>query len=227
MDDCISCHSDNPDHGTPQISAKDYESSIHGSMMECSDCHSYIEEGHEAGDVTGKVDCGNCHAQENLHGTASEKENQLECFSCHTKHSILPSYIENSSVHKTQFKKLCIECHKEQWGQSGYLKWFTSLKVKSHKKQDFSKKYDETNCAGCHLKIAIHERTENIPESECSKCHMKDNKNAMMGKFHTAGNSGSSITGLSIITQILILLVLILALRFLIKPLKKSGKGEE
>ena len=74
MDDCVSCHSDNPGEDIPQISVKDYESSIHGSIMECSECHSYIEEGHEGGDVAGKVICSDCHDQENLHGAASGKE---------------------------------------------------------------------------------------------------------------------------------------------------------
>lgn len=226
MDECISCHSNNPGQGIPQIPAEDYKSSVHGRMMLCTDCHFYIDEEHEGGDVTGTVNCGNCHAQKNLHGALSEKENQLKCYSCHTKHNILPSYIEKSSVHEKQFKKLCVECHKAQWGESGYLKWFTSLRVRSHKKQDFSKQYDETNCVGCHQKIEIHEKTEKLSDDECFKCHMKDNKNAMIGKFHTAGNSGSSVKVLSIITQILILAVLLSLVRFFIKPMGKSGKGE-
>lgn len=226
MDDCISCHSDNPGKGIPQISVKDYKSSIHGMMMECGECHSDMDEEHENGKVEGKVDCNNCHPQKNLHGASYGKENQPECYSCHTKHNILPAYAEQSSINKTQFKKLCIECHKEQWGETGYLKWFTSFRVRSHKKQDFSKKYDKTNCDGCH-QIEIHKKIEKISDGECSRCHMKDGRNAMMGKFHAAVNSGSAILGLSVITQILILAVLIILVRFIIKPLGKSGKGKE
>jgi len=227
MDECISCHSDNPGEDIPQMSAMDYQSSIHGSMMECSECHSYIEEGHEAGDISETVNCSDCHDQENMHGASSGKENQPRCYSCHTKHNILPSNIEKSSVNEKQFKKLCVECHKVQYGESGYLKWFTSLRIRSHKKQDFSKKYNEKNCVGCHQKIEMHEKKQKLSEDNCSKCHMKDNKNAMMGRFHSAINSGTSITGLSIITQLLILVVFILAVHFIIKPLSKSGKGEE
>ena len=227
MGDCISCHSDNPDKGISQISMKDYRSSVHGMMLQCSECHSYIKVDHENGDVTGKVNCGKCHSQENLHGSLSGKENMPECYSCHTKHKILPSYIVTSSVNETQFKKLCVECHKTQYGESGYLRWFTSLRVKSHKKQDFSKEYDGKNCIGCHHKIEIHKKTEQVSVSECSGCHMKDNKNAMMGRFHAAGNSGSSITGISIITQIMILAVLILAVGYIITTPGKPGKGKE
>ena len=226
MDDCISCHSDNPGTGIPQISIKDYLSSVHGSMMECSDCHIYIEEGHEAGDITGMVDCSNCHPQKNLHGASSDKDNKPECYSCHTKHNILPESVEYSSINKNQLKYTCKKCHPAKWGEQGFLRWLASVRIKSHKKQDFSQDFEETNCVGCHQGMAIHGNPEKVSD-ECFKCHMKDNKHAMMGKFHAAGNSGSSITGLSIITQILLLAVIIFVVGFTIKPLGKSGKGWE
>jgi hypothetical protein len=53
---------------------------------------------------------------------------------------------------------------------------------------------------------------------------MKDNRNAMMGRFHAANISGLSIMGISIITQILIPGVLILLIRFIIKAPWKQGK---
>ena len=227
MDDCISCHLDNPGEDIPQISVEDYQSSVHGNIMECSNCHTHIEDGHEAGGITETVDCRTCHSQKNLHGASSGKDNKPECYSCHTKHNILPESVEYSSINKIQLKNTCKKCHQAQWGDQGYLKWFTSIRVKSHKKQDFSKDFDETNCTGCHQGMAIHGKPEKVSDDECSKCHMTDNKNAMMGKFHAAANSGSSILGISIITQVLILVVLILAVRFIIKPLSKSGKGEE
>ena len=204
MDDCISCHSGNPGEDMPQISVEDYHSSVHGSMMECSSCHTYIEEGHEAGDITETVDCGSCHLLKNLHGASSGKDNKPECYSCHTKHKILPESDEYSSINKTQLKNTCGKCHPAQWGERGYLEWFTSIRIKSHKKQDFSRDFEETNCIGCHQGMAIHGTPEKISDDECFQCHVKDNKNAMMGKFHAAGNSGSSITGISFITQILI-----------------------
>ena len=202
-------------------------SSIHGSMMQCAECHSYIEEGHEYGEVTEKVNCNNCHSQENLHGSSSGRENRPECYSCHTKHKILPEYVEYSSINKTQLKNTCKKCHPAQWGEQGFLRWFTSVRVKSHKKEDFSKNFDETNCVGCHQGMAVHGGNEKISDDECSKCHIKENKNAMMGRFHAAENSGPSFTGISIITQILILAVLFFLVRCIIRPLSGSGKGEE
>ena len=86
---------------------------------------------------------------------------------------------------------------------------------------------DETNCIGCHQGMAVHGTRDKISDEDCFKCHVKDNKNAMIGKFHSADNSLSSITGFSIITQILILMILIFAVRFFIKPPGKSGKGKE
>jgi hypothetical protein len=222
MDDCIACHCDNPGKGIPQISIKEYRSSIHGTMMACEECHTDIEEGHEKGGIKEKVNCNNCHTQKNLHGAAAG--NRLECYSCHTKHNILPAYVEQSSVNKTRFRRLCIECHKMQWGGTGYLKWFTSFRIRSHKKEDFSKNYDATNCTGCHGKIEIHEKTEKITGSDCSKCHMKDGKSALMGRFHAASNSGVFITGLSVITQIMLLAVIFILVRFILKPLGRSGK---
>ena len=227
MDDCISCHGNNTDAGVPQISVEDYLSSIHGIMMQCTGCHSYIEEGHEAGDVAGKVNCGNCHSQKNLHGASSGKDHKPECYSCHTKHKILPESAEDSSINKTQLKITCKKCHPAQWGEKGYLKWFTSLRVKSHKKQDFSMDFDETNCVGCHQGMAVHGKNEKISVAECSGCHMKDNKNAMMGNFHAADNSGALITCISIITQIMIMAILILAVGYFFNPPGKSGKGKE
>ena len=227
MEDCISCHSDNPGEGIPQVSARDYLSSIHGSMMPCTECHSYIEEGHEDGGVTEKVNCNNCHFQENLHGASSGRGHRPECYSCHTKHRILPEFVESSSINKSQLKNTCAKCHPAKWDEQGFLRWFTSIRIKSHGKEDFSRNFDETNCAGCHQGTAVHGKDEKISDDECSRCHLKDNKNAMMGRFHVADNSGSFITGLSITTQILVLAVLFFLARCIINPLSKTGKGEE
>jgi hypothetical protein len=196
-------------------------------MMTCVECHPYIEEGHEEGNIKEKVNCNNCHPQDNLHGASSAAQNRPECYTCHTKHSILPAGLANSSVNKAQFKNTCSECHKAQYGKSGYMKVFTSIRIRSHKKEDFSREFNEANCTGCHQGMAIHGTPEKVSEDDCAKCHMKDNKNAMMGRFHASNNSGLSIKGLSIITQILILGVLILVIRFIRKaPWKQGIRGK-
>ncbi|NLA73898.1 MAG: hypothetical protein GX846_00195 [Deltaproteobacteria bacterium] len=86
------------------------------------------------------------------------------------------------------------------------MKGFTSIRIRSHKKGDFGRGYNESNCIGCHQGMGIHGVQEKRNEEDCAKCHMKGNKNAMMGRFHTATVSGPVITALSVIVQILILM---------------------
>ncbi len=224
MDNCISCHGDSRNKDIPQISIAEFNASIHGAMITCAECHPYIEEGHEAGNVIEKVNCNNCHQQANLHGASSAAQNRPDCYICHTKHSILSSKVENSSVNRDQLMVTCSGCHETQYGKSGYMKWFTSIRIRSHKKEDPGRAFNEQNCVGCHQGKAIHGTSENISEDLCAKCHMKDNRNAMMGRFHAANISGLSIMGISIITQILIPGVLILLIRFIIKAPWKQGK---
>lgn len=225
MEDCVSCHSDNPGNEIPQVSVTDYGASVHGSLLTCQNCHSYIDEEHEGGEVAGRVDCNKCHEQENLHGFSSERGTKPECQSCHTKHEILPAFMENSSVNVSRFKDTCASCHSLEWGKQGYLKWFTSVKIRSHKKQDFSKDFNETNCTGCHQGRAIHGGHEVINDDGCYQCHLNNNQNGLMGKFHTGRNSGGFILGLSIISQALILIILGFVIRFFISG--KSIREEE
>lgn len=228
MEDCVACHSDNLEGGIPQISIAAYEISIHGGLMTCIGCHSYIDEGHEQGEGTGGVDCGQCHDQENLHGGSSASKNRPECHSCHTKHRILPAIFENSSINEKNFEDTCSKCHPAEWGKNGYLKWFTSVRIRSHKKQDFSKNFNETNCTGCHQGAAIHGESGVINDEICYRCHLNNNRNGLMGKFHAGNNSGSFILGLSIASQALILVIFVFIISFFIyKTGGKSGKGKE
>jgi hypothetical protein len=227
MENCISCHGDSRNKDIPQISVAEYRSSIHGATMSCFECHSYIEEGHEAGGVKEKVNCNNCHQQENMHGASANAEARPECYSCHTKHNILPAGMDNSSINKAHLEETCSGCHEAQYGKSGYLKWFTSIKIRSHKKEDFSREFNEANCTGCHQGVAIHGTQEKKSDDECAKCHMKDNKNAMMGRFHAASNSGPVIIGLSVIDQILILMLFALVVLCIKNRPRKRQKGGE
>jgi hypothetical protein len=224
MSDCISCHGDNHNKDIPQIPVTDFKSSIHGATMTCAECHSYIEEGHEAGNVTEKVNCNNCHQQANRHGASANAASRPECYSCHTKHSILPGNNENSSVNLNKYKETCGGCHETQYGKSGYMKGFTSIRIRSHKKEDFSREFNEQNCTGCHQGMAIHGTEEKFSDNDCAKCHIRDYKNGMMGRFHATANSGLYIKGLSVITQILILGVIILVIGFIIKAPYKQGR---
>jgi hypothetical protein len=224
MEDCVACHSENPDEEIPQISFNDYEVSIHGNLMTCIGCHAYIDEDHEGGEATEKVDCGQCHDQENLHGSSLKSENRPACYSCHTKHRILPAFFGESSTNEKNLKETCAQCHPTEWAKNGYLKWFTSVRISSHKKQDISRDYSDTKCTGCHQGAAVHGDHKIINDETCYRCHLNNNRNGLMGKFHTGNNSGSFILGLSITSQILILIILVSVIRLFIY---KSGKKEE
>lgn len=228
MEDCVVCHSGNPEEGIPQISVVDYDASIHGSLMTCIGCHSYIDEDHEDGKATETVNCGQCHDQANLHGASLKSKNRPECYSCHTKHRILPAFFEDSSINEINFNGTCSKCHPSEWKKHGYIKWFTSVRIRSHKKQDFSRDFSETNCTGCHQGAAIHGEHEIINDETCYRCHLNNNRNGLMGKFHAGNNTGSFAMGLSLTSQVLILTVLVLVIRFFIrKSGRKSGKEEE
>lgn len=224
MNDCISCHGNSRNKDIPQISVTEYSSSIHGATMACTECHPYIQEGHEAGGVKEKVNCNMCHQQANLHGASATVESRPECYSCHTKHNILPAGMDNSSINRAHLEVTCSGCHEAQYGKSDYMKGFTPIRIRSHKKQDFSREFNEVNCTGCHQGMAIHGTDEKVSDDDCAKCHMKDNKNAMMGRFHPVSNSGLPNYSLSIITQILILVILILVVMFITKAPWKQGK---
>jgi hypothetical protein len=224
MSNCISCHGDSRNKDVPQVSIAEFNASIHGAKISCLDCHPYIEAGHEAGNVTEKVNCNMCHQQENRHGPSATTGSRPECYSCHTKHNIMPAGMDNSSINRARLKETCSGCHETRYGKSGHMNIFTSLKIRSHKKGDFSRQFNETNCIGCHQGMAIHGTDEKVSADNCASCHIKDNKNAMMGRFHAAANSGLSNFSLSIITQILILVILILVVMFITKAPWKQGK---
>ncbi len=226
MESCISCHGDNRNKDVPQISVAEYQSSVHGASMSCLECHVYIEEGHEGGGVKEKVNCNNCHSQENLHGESSSTSNKPECYACHTKHNILTAGKDSSSINRAHLKETCSGCHATQFGKSGYIKGFTSIRIRSHKKGDFSRNFDETDCIGCHQGMAVHGIQEKRSDDDCTICHMKDNKNAMMGRFHAASKSGPVISAISVITQILILTLFVLVVLCIINGPWKRQKGE-
>lgn len=227
-EDCISCHSGS-EGGTPRISGSEYESSVHGSMMTCTDCHSYIEEGHEDGSGKGSADCSQCHDVINYHGEPSERDNKPECYSCHTKHNILSAEEENSSVNDAQLENTCSGCHPDKWNDHGYFRRFTAFRLSSHKKQDFSKDYSKTNCTGCHQGMAVHGETEAVNrEDKCYKCHMLNNQSALMERFHSGDGSGPFNLWFSIAVQMLMLAAAGFVIRILIiKPALKPGKREE
>ena len=225
-DDCAGCHSGNPGQGIPQISIAEYEMSVHAGLMNCTDCHSHIDAGHEDCETPGNVDCGQCHDQKNLHGASSKGKDKPECYSCHGKHKILPASSKASSINEARFEDTCAQCHPAEWGKQGYLERFASWRIKSHKKQDFSRNFKETNCRGCHQGTAVHGEYEVINDETCYRCHLNNDQNGLMGEFHTGEEPGSFILVLSITSQVLILLILVIVIRFFTCSARKKNKKE-
>ncbi len=228
-EECIKCHDKGSSIKSPKISVADFYNSVHGQEVSCVFCHSaVVDANHMRGNNIAPVDCGICHGQENLHGLGAPEGNRPECHSCHTKHAILPASDKGSSVHETQLEKTCGACHSEEWGNKGYLRWFTSTAIRSHKKQDFSGDFSEKNCIGCHQGMAVHGDPLTVNNDKCRQCHMNNGGNALMGSFHSKKRPGAFVPVISILSQVMLLIVLILIIRlFIIRFFCRYKKGEE
>lgn len=174
QEECIQCHGKEGGGSLLRISVEEFRNSIHGDEIECQGCHSGIDgKEHESAKGSGVVDCGQCHEKENRHGLdAGQDEDRPQCHSCHGRHNIPGRDEMFSAEHESQLKESCRECHPLECEDSGYLAWFPSLQLKSHKKQDFSMNYDRDNCIGCHQGGAAHGEIEPLDSQNCHVCHM-------------------------------------------------------
>jgi hypothetical protein len=174
------------------------------------------------------VDCGQCHEQENRHGLNAKETERPQCYSCHGKHNIFGRDEMKAEDYREEFKKSCEKCHPLECGDTGYFSWFPSVRLKSHKKQDFSANYDRANCLGCHQGKAAHGENEAIDEQNCSICHMdmKERK-SIMGYIHPRADLRKQPDTFmaSVIYQIFILFILMGIIRFVV--FKFSGKSKK
>ncbi len=224
--DCINCHSGDSKESALHISIEEFQGSIHGREITCEDCHTSIKDrGHVYVKGAGAVDCGKCHGQKNLHGSTSKSENRPRCHSCHTRHGILGTDDKASTVHPDQLKKTCKACHPVECGETDYLSWLPSIRIMSHKKQDFSQAYEKDNCIGCHQGKAVHGEKEPLNEQNCHICHMSvRDQRTIMGYIHAKADFKKQpvIFAAAAIYQIFIVLLLWGVFRFFI--LKLFGK---
>ncbi|MBN2063109.1 MAG: cytochrome c3 family protein [Deltaproteobacteria bacterium] len=174
QEECIKCHRKKGGISHLRISVEEFQASIHGRDLTCRDCHSGIDgEEHETVKDSGAVDCGQCHEQENRHGSnAGGEKDRPQCHSCHGKHGIIARNDMVPADYREQLISSCMACHPSECGDSGYVSWFPSLRIRSHKKQDFSMNYDMDNCTGCHQGGAAHGETEPLDSQNCHVCHM-------------------------------------------------------
>lgn len=175
--DCVRCHE--------AVSVSAPSASAHAELG-CLDCHTKVKDKtHESAKEEGSVNCGQCHQQGNLHGMNGQGEARPRCFDCHTKHHILAKDNPKSSVNPDNLKITCGKCHPLETGRTGYLSSFLYLQIRSHKKGDFSRAYDRSDCIGCHQGRAAHGETTPLGSEKCSRCHLPGNAHgAMSGYIH-------------------------------------------
>jgi hypothetical protein len=224
--DCMKCHTEQSNVSVLHISILEFQSSIHGRDITCTDCHTGIrDEEHEKVTGSGAVDCGQCHEQDNRHGLPSNMRNRPRCHSCHTKHGILRKDDIASTVHPNHLKNTCKGCHPAECGQTNYLSLLPSIRIISHKKQDFSQAYEKGNCIGCHQGQGAHGEKGPLNDQNCHICHMTIKDQApVTGYIHARADPEKQpvIFAVAIIYQIFIVLLLWGGYRFYI--FKLSGK---
>jgi formate dehydrogenase gamma subunit len=129
-DGCLSCHGEREfvdEHVTGENLAAilSYSESIHGQVIECSDCHS----GHDlrpASDPESRVHrsniastCATCHDQEAEHYRDSEHGRALAagfegaptCTDCHGEHDIRTITDSESPMSRQHEVQVCLSCH--------------------------------------------------------------------------------------------------------------------
>lgn len=184
-EDCIRCHREGSRGSSLAIPVDAFKASAHKGLG-CQDCHTEVkDETHRRMKTAGRVDCSQCHDQVNRHGMNSTGGLRPRCDDCHTKHAILPKDDANSSVHPDRLKAACRRCHPVETGRTGYLSWFPSLQIKSHKKEDFSLAYDRGDCIGCHQGQAAHGEASLLDRQDCYRCHLpRDGRSPLWGTIH-------------------------------------------
>lgn len=185
-EDCIACHGPDGEDSSLHISVADYEASAHGAEITCLDCHTGVmDDTHMETEGARTVDCGACHDQENRHGMNGDASSRPACQDCHTRHHILGKADPNSTVHADRLPETCGGCHPVEAGETDFISWFSSFKISSHEKADFSRRYDKDNCLGCHQGKAAHGEETPIDDQDCHRCHgAPDAPGAMWGYMH-------------------------------------------
>lgn len=206
--ECIECHKMESRSSVLQISIEDFNGSVHGGGITCMDCHSGIEGAeHQNISGSGRVDCNQCHEQENDHGIKAKKKDRPQCHTCHGTHDILETNNTASAVHRDQLKFTCTKCHSMECGEIDSFSWLPLLRIKSHKKQDFSRDYQRTNCVGCHQGMAAHGEKESLDSQDCHKCHMDlRHYGSITGSFHLRSEMVNKLVSIAYVIFILVML---------------------
>jgi hypothetical protein len=184
-EECLGCHS-RGGLSRLTISPAEFRNSAHGKDLQCQDCHTGVrDEAHKTRPGSGAVRCATCHDQGNLHGQAAGGRPRPQCHDCHTRHGILAKTDPRSSVHAERLPVTCKSCHPRECGETDYWSRLVALRIKSHKKQDFSGDYQDTNCLGCHQGQAAHGEKGLLNNQTCFKCHQPvQGRGPLWGSIH-------------------------------------------
>lgn len=179
-DECLACHD--------QIDGAKFKASVHGSLFECSGCHTDIKSApHET--TPQKPKCESCHPEEvaawaNSQHAQGVKEGigGAQCVSCHgSVHEILPSADPQSRTYHTNIPKTCGSCHGQKFvmekaGLSTQM--FSSYQGSVHGRAVAKGSLKAAVCTDCHDFHAVFSPNNpqsaifkfNVPRT-CGKCH--------------------------------------------------------
>lgn len=172
-ENCLSCHGEKEFvheniKGEKLESVLEYAESIHGSLIECSDCHT----GHQIfsadspkSPVHGEnliATCGQCHGDiaedysKSEHGMALKSgfEYAPSCVDCHGEHSIRPITDSESPVSRQHEIQVCLKCHlatpeiqKRMTHTAGFV---SSYEKSIHGREIAKGNLDAAVCSDCH-----------------------------------------------------------------------------
>lgn len=227
VEECVECHNLGSDKAKLHMPFEVFKVSVHHrEEITCMDCHMNVtDEDHETIKGSGVVDCSECHDEENKHGQEVTMKDRPQCHSCHPKHRMLEKENPASAVHPNQLENTCKQCHPVESGETGYFSWLPSIRIKSHKKQDFSQDYGKDNCKGCHQGDVAHGEEAPMDEQNCYICHIgEDDQPPVLGYIHARADveEQPGIFAAATIYQICMGLLLLGGFRFYI--LRFSGK---
>ncbi|WP_426763068.1 thiosulfate reductase cytochrome B subunit [Hafnia paralvei] len=196
---CLSCHSDTDIHSIVtskahdklQLSAEDYQESVHGGLP-CIACHQSAPNS-QGFDATPhqlapqqNTRCEGCHAVM-LHDTITAEnasvhqqkieQGQFTCTACHDAHTMSSGVISHPS--KTQIAKsnqTCINCHSRAGVYSQLAKGKSATKQDlAHKMLPYSEQHlASLRCIDCHVAANDETLHKILPASQavtCEQCH--------------------------------------------------------
>ncbi len=120
----------------------------------------------------------------------------------------------------------CSGCHEMKIGKTDLFSIFSSSRIASHKKANFTNIYEMDNCLGCHQGTGAHGETEPLNDQDCYKCHDPDIKAAMWGYMHPDTKNRSLIVALAHMCFGAFILVLLFR-RFLMPVFNNSSGGNK